>query len=263
MPDVRPLQFGDDGRFFLSRNSSRPCENSLAAMKATIEPRSSAFSPGFGPNAAGGCRFPPRLTREYSRRILSQAAHCPERAALPQQSSLDLARRLRRQRGARGDQRPRSACAPVRTVHLEPVGCERAVRDPCGIDPAQHAAASARGAHAEIAAADAANHGGYHRQHLPHDQQPRHRRGRKRPRAHHRRSDREIRARNSKLRRRSHDGEHAAPGARRCDCLPTPTSCCRPRLVDTLPFSGSTTRHASTLLVRGLLGTSSRFPSEW
>jgi len=126
-----------------------------------------------------------RRGTQYPRR-LSRAAHRTEHAALPQQSPANLTGLLRRQRGARGHQRRRSACAPVRAVHLEPVGCERTVRDPCGLYSAQHAAASALGAHPEIAATDFPNHRRYHRQHLPYDQQPRGQRHRERSRIHHR-----------------------------------------------------------------------------
>ena len=54
------------------------------------------------------------------------------------------------------------------------------------VDPAQHAAAAAFSSDAEITATYSADHRGHHRQHLPHDQQPRRRRHRERPRMHHR-----------------------------------------------------------------------------
>lgn len=101
---------------------------------------------------------------------------------------IDLQKRARR----RGDQRRRSACAEVRTTHLEQMGCERTVRNPCGVDPTQHAAKATFGAHAEIAAPDPADYRGHHGEHLPHDQQPRDRRRGKRPRKHHGRSDRKM-----------------------------------------------------------------------
>jgi len=65
------------------------------------------------------------------------------------------------------------------------MGSKRRVRNPGSFDPAQHPAASPLGSDPKVAAAHLADHGRHHRQHLPHDQQPRDRGRRGRQRTHH------------------------------------------------------------------------------